>query len=179
MIKKKSRFLTFIFSMFPGAGHMYMGFMKMGVSFASVFLFLMFISSWLHMRIFSFLIPLIWIYSFFDCMNKVGLDEDKLSLLEDKYLFSLNELLKIDRNVLEKRRLVIGFILLFLGIYLVGDNLMDVLERYIPYEIYSSIYHSMREVPQVIMGIVIVVFGMKLIQGKNRGSENECLREEE
>lgn len=179
MIKKKSGFLTFIFSMFPGAGHMYMGFMKMGVSFASVFLFLMFICSWFHMRIFSFLIPLIWIYSFFDCMNKIGLDEDKLSLLEDKYLFSLEELLKMDKNLFEKRRLVVGFILLFLGIYLVGDNLMDVLERYIPYEIYSVIYNDMREVPQLIAGIAIVAFGIKLIYGKNNRSVNKCIGREE
>ncbi len=30
MINKKSKFLTFVFSMLPGAGHMYMGFMNMG-----------------------------------------------------------------------------------------------------------------------------------------------------
>ena len=30
--KKKSNFLTFCFSMMPGAAQMYMGFMKMGTS---------------------------------------------------------------------------------------------------------------------------------------------------
>ncbi len=40
MINKKSKFLTFVFSMLPGAGHMYMGFMNMGVSFMSAFFFI-------------------------------------------------------------------------------------------------------------------------------------------
>lgn len=38
MIKKKNAILTFIFSMLPGAGEMYMGFMKQGVSLMSMFL---------------------------------------------------------------------------------------------------------------------------------------------
>ena len=35
--KKKSKFLTFCFSLLPGAAEMYMGFMKMGVSLMSLF----------------------------------------------------------------------------------------------------------------------------------------------
>ena len=37
MTKKKSGFLTFLFSWIPGAGEMYMGFMKMGVSLMGLF----------------------------------------------------------------------------------------------------------------------------------------------
>ena len=36
--KKKNRFLTFCFSMLPGAAEMYMGFMKTGVSLMSLFM---------------------------------------------------------------------------------------------------------------------------------------------
>ena len=32
MKKQKGKFLLFVFSLCPGAGHMYMGLMKMGVS---------------------------------------------------------------------------------------------------------------------------------------------------
>ena len=38
MIKKKNAILTFIFSLVPGAGEMFMGFMKQGVSLMSMFL---------------------------------------------------------------------------------------------------------------------------------------------
>ena len=36
--KKKSRFLTFCFSLLPGAGEMYMGFMRMGLSLMLLFI---------------------------------------------------------------------------------------------------------------------------------------------
>ena len=44
--KKKSRFLTFIFSFLPGAAEMYMGFMKNGFSLMMIF-FLSFIPAML------------------------------------------------------------------------------------------------------------------------------------
>lgn len=64
MIKRKSRFLTFVFSMLPGAGHMYMGFMKIGVSFMSVFFFLIFLSSWLNIGPLLYIAPLILVLFF-------------------------------------------------------------------------------------------------------------------
>ena len=113
MIKKKSRFLTFVFSILPGAGHMYLGFMKTGVSFMSMFFFLIFLSSWLDTGPILFIAPLVWFYSFFDCANKASLDDDKLSLLEDKYLFSIDTFMKLDKDIFVKRRLATGVFLLF------------------------------------------------------------------
>lgn len=172
MIKKKSRFLTFVFSMLPGAGHMYMGFMKIGVSFMSVFFFLIFLSSWLDTGPLLFITPLIWFYSFFDCTNRMNLDEDKFSILEDKYLFSLDKLVKLDKNVFAERRLAIGMLLLFFGVYLLFNNLMHFLQPLIPNEIYNIIYHLVRQAPQVIIGVAIIAFGMRLIKGKKMENED-------
>jgi len=171
MIRKKSKFLTFVFSMLPGAGHMYMGFMKIGVSFMSVFFFLIFLSSWLRTGPLLFIAPLIWFYSFFDCLNKASLDDDQLLHLEDKYLFSLDKLAKLDKDIFEKRRLAIGVLLLFFGIYLLSENIMDFLEPLIPYEFYKIIYNFTSQSPQIIIGIAIVVIGVKLIQGKKKERE--------
>ena len=179
MIKKKSRFLTFVFSMLPGAGHMYLGFMKTGVSFMSMFFFLIFLSSWLDIGPLLFVLPLIWFYSFFDCANRASLDDDKFLLLEDKYLFSIDKLVKLDKNIFEKRRLAGGVLLLFLGVYLVADNIMHILEPYIPHEFYYTIYDLLRQAPKLIIGVLIVAFGVRLIIGKKRESENRCLKDGE
>ena len=45
MRRKKSKFLTFIFSLLPGAGEMYMGFMKMGVSLMAEFFGIIFLAT--------------------------------------------------------------------------------------------------------------------------------------
>lgn len=171
MIKKKSKALTFICSMLPGAGHMYIGFMKIGLSFMSVFFFLIFLASWLNIDELLFILPLVWFYSFFDCANRASLDEEQISLLEDKYLFSLDKLVKLDKDVFEKRRLATGALFLLLGVYLVVDNL----EQYIP----RQLRNLMRHAPQVIIGLVIIAIGVRLIWGKKRESGNRCLRDVE
>lgn len=171
MIKKKSKFLTFILSILPGAGHMYMGFMKTGVSFMCVFLFLIFLSSWLDTGPLLFIAPLIWFYSFFDCTNRMSLDEDAFLLLEDKYLFSIDKLVILDQDIFSKRRLASGVVLLFLGIYLLSENIIDFLQPLIPYELYEIIYNIMRQAPQLIIGVSIVALGIRLIKGKKMESD--------
>ena len=49
MIRKKGSFLTFCFSMLPGAGEMYLGFMKRGASLMTLFFFIIFSSTWLQL----------------------------------------------------------------------------------------------------------------------------------
>lgn len=172
MINKKSRFLTFIFSMLPGAGHMYIGFMKTGLSLMAIFFFDIFLSSWLDIGPLLFVLPLIWFYSFFDCLNKVNLSEEQLMLVEDKYLFSFDKLLTLDKNVIKKRSLVAGILVLILGIYLIVNNVMSIVAPYISNELYNTIYNLISKIPQMIIGIAIVAVGIKLILGKKKECEN-------
>ncbi|MGV8982628.1 hypothetical protein [Clostridium sp.] len=168
MKKEKSKFLTFCFSMLPGAGHMYMGFMKMGLSFMAAFFFLIFLSSWLSIGPLLFVLPLIWFYSFFDCINKRYSTDEEFLLLEDDYLFSLDELGKIDWGILKKHRLVSGILLVLLGVYLVWINTINSLTGYISDEVYNTIHNVTRMAPQIIIGVVIIFVGAKLIIGKKR-----------
>ncbi|EDU36466.1 MULTISPECIES: hypothetical protein [Clostridium] len=168
MINKKSKFLTFVFSMLPGAGHMYMGFMNMGVSFMSVFFFIIFLSTWLDIGPLLFILPLIWFYSFFDCINRLSLDNEEFLLLEDKYLFSIDKLAKLDKSIFEKRNLAAGVVLLILGVYLMADNIMNILSQYIPQQFHSVINNFMRQTPKIIIGVAIIVIGIRLIIGKKR-----------
>ena len=52
MTNKKNAFWRFIFSLMPGAGEMYMGFLKMGVSIMGLFLLIAFIASSLGLGMF-------------------------------------------------------------------------------------------------------------------------------
>ena len=171
MKKEKSKFLTFCFSLLPGAGHMYMGFMKMGLSLMAVFFFVIFLSNWLMIGPLLFVLPLIWFYSFFDCINKRYSTDEEFLLLEDRYLFSLDEIVKIDKGIFTKHRLFSGILLLLLGVYLIWNNIMHSLWRYVPNELYNAIYEVSRVTPQIIIGIIIIFVGVKLIIGKKRESE--------
>jgi len=171
MIKKRGKFSTLFLALMPGAGHMYMGFMKTGLSLMSAFLFLVFFSTWLSLGPLLFILPLIWFYSFFDCINKRFVADEEFLLLEDSYLFSIDKFFRLDNELFQKRRLFAGVILLLLGAYLVLNNIMQSLARYIPQEVYQVIYNVMRIAPQIIVGIVIIVIGVKLIIGKKRENE--------
>ena len=173
MKKEKSKFLTFSFSLLPGAGHMYIGFMKMGLSLMAAFFFLIFLSTWLRIGPLLFVLPLIWFYSFFDCMNKRYSTDEELLLLEDKYLFSLDELVKIDKGIFKKHRLLGGIILVFLGGYLLFNNIIDSLSNFIPSEMYNLINNLTRVAPQIIIGTFIIVIGARLIIGKKKECETD------
>ncbi len=49
MTRKKNKFMTVVFSFIPGAGQMFMGFMKLGTSFMSLFSFIILLSAWLNL----------------------------------------------------------------------------------------------------------------------------------
>lgn len=168
MQKERSKFLTFCFSLLPGAGHMYMGFMKMGLSLMAAFFFVILLSTWLSIGPLLFILPLIWFYSFFDCMNKRYSTEAEFLLLEDDYLFSLEELVKMDKGIFKKNKMFSGIILVLLGCYLIWINIIRSLSSYMTEELYNAINNVTRVAPQIIIGVAIIAVGAKLIIGKKK-----------
>ncbi|PWA10354.1 hypothetical protein DCC39_11615 [Pueribacillus theae] len=69
---KKSKAIATLLSIFPGAGHLYLGLQRRGVQLMAAFLFSIYILDVLHLGIFLFLVPIIWFYSFFDGLQKAS-----------------------------------------------------------------------------------------------------------
>lgn len=172
MYKRKNRFLTFLFSLLPGAGHMYLGLMKNGVSFMGVFFFFVFLASWLEIGALIYVIPVVWFYSFFDCLNKSGMSDEELVNYKDDYLFSVDSLLKMDKSIIKKRSLVIGMLLLLFGCYLLFQNVIDVLRPFFPISILGPMREIINYLPKVLVSIGIIALGVHLISSKKKESEN-------
>lgn len=168
MRKKKNKFLTFVLSLFPGAGHMYMGFMKKGVSLMSAFFIIIFISSFLDVGQLLFVLPVLWFYSFFDSINTGYSTDEEFLKVEDNYLFTLDNFVGRDQKMFMKSRLLAGILLLIFGIFLILKNAMAQLSGVIPEPIYDAMSNVMGNLPRLIIGIVIIVIGIKLILGKKR-----------
>ena len=77
----------FLFALIPGAGQMYMGFMKQGLSLMTLFAALCATGIWLDLRPLLFFAPIILLYSFFDATNKNAMDTEAFQKLEDHYLW--------------------------------------------------------------------------------------------
>lgn len=179
MIKKKGKFLTFIFSLVPGGGQMYMGFMKEGLSLMSVFAFIIFLGSWLNISPVTFTLPVIWFYSFFDSINKMALSQEELEKQEDKYFFQLDKLPKLNSEVFNKYKMYIALFLIFLGFSVLWKNTFHTITSFLPYYMTEALYRISDRIPQIIVSIFIIYAGVKLINGKKEELNQETYDDEE
>ena len=85
MTKKKSGFLTFIFSWIPGAGQMYMGFMRMGVSLMGLFWGILALSIFFNTGFLMLIDVVVWFYSFFHAHSLRAMDDEDFYALEDHH----------------------------------------------------------------------------------------------
>lgn len=173
MTRKKNKFLTFCCSLLPGAAHMYMGFMKMGVSLMGSFFFLCFIAAFFNLDAFLLALPIIWFYAFFDAINKNSTDDEEFYQLEDNYLFHINQFEQLEAFWNKQSNSLIAVLLILSGIYLLLNPIVDWVLDYVtltPFqsELLWSIYHK---APQFILAIVIIVIGIRLIKGKKKEFE--------
>ena len=166
MIRKKSSFLTFAFSLIPGAGQMYMGFMKRGVSLMSSFFLFIFLGAWLQLGLVLLVLPIIWFYSFFDTHNLHSTPDDEFYTLEDDYIL-YPEIGKDKIKALQsKYRYIFATVLIIIGFSILWNNVYDLLDRLLPNYIRNLFYSFGHFFPQLFIGFAIILLGVYLIRGK-------------
>lgn len=164
MKRKKSKFLTFLCSLVPGAGHMYLGFMKMGVSLLLTFVGIMSIASWTGIDELVFVGFVVWIYAFFHVHNIAGAPDEEFQKQEDYYLISFGN--DMPRNM--QRIISIGLILL--GGLMLINVLPHMLPQFIINYMPNGIFHYL---PQSIVALVLIAAGIVMIMGKKVSLEQE------
>lgn len=164
-MRQKGKFLTFLFSLFPGAGQMYLGFMKMGGSIMILFWGIITFGVLLNLGVFYFLLPVIWCYSFFDAINKNSMDEEEFYMLEDHYLFNM-DLSEISSIAKGKNKTIFAAVLIIIGIAMLLSNFMSVLNAMLPWELYWRLERILGDIPRIGIALVIIWIGMRMIQGK-------------
>lgn len=184
MIKKKNKFFTLVFSMMLGAGQMYMGFMKQGISIMSAAAAIIFLGSWLNIGPILYALPVLWFYSFFDTINKMSLSEEKLQEIEDQYLFIQNTEKVQIKKIFLKYDTIIASLLILVGVLVLGDNMMDYIIQITPnlYPRMHSFMMTLRwDAPRILFAIMIIAIGIKMILGKKTelDSESSEIKEKE
>ena len=162
MKKKKNKFFTLLFSMMFGAGQMYMGFMKQGLSLMTATAVIIFLGSWLNIGPILFALPVLWFYSFFDSINKMSLSDEEFHNLDDCYFFIQNiENVQI-KKLITKYNNMIAVVLILLGVSVLGENILD----------YWNYWNASR----ILFAIVIIVIGVKMIIGKKSELDTQVLQ---
>lgn len=166
--KKKSKFLTFCFSMIPGGAQMYMGFMKMGLSLMSLFALIIIFAVWLNQGVLAVFCVIAWFYSFFQANHLASLDDEDFRQIEDEYLFGFGSLSGIEGFVKEHNRWI-ALILIFAGACLLWESMANLMYSVLP-DALSFIPRIMRRisdyVPSIVIGCGIIAMGVKMIEGR-------------
>ena len=173
MKRKKSRFWLFLFSLFPGAGHMYLGLMRMGLSFMFGFMLSVALMNITGLDVLVVLPLTIYIYSFFHANNIGGMDDEAFAALEDEYLLGFGDIDR-DRFRLDRRnRNLAAIVLIILGICMLWNVGFGMIRDYIGWDnpVIKAIYYTMRDdVPRVVIAIAIIWFGVVLLRGKKESN---------
>ncbi|WMC93095.1 hypothetical protein [Kineothrix sp. MB12-C1] len=164
--RKKNKFLTFCFSLIPGAGEMYMGFMKMGVSLMGICFGLLAIIQFLNLSALVYLILIVWFYGFFHVHNLASMSDTDLNNVEDDYLFHLDSFFQWEKVGAQKLRKVIASALIIIGMVLLWNSIMDICYSYLPNEMIIVLRRIGYTIPQMVVGIGIVLGGFYMIKGK-------------
>ena len=180
MTKKRNGFIRFLLSLLPGAGEMYMGFMKMGVSLMTVFFVLVSISVFLGSGILLFIDTIVWFYSFFHVHNLAGMSDEEFYAMEDKYLIPLDKANFKEKKITEESRKIVSVCLIILGVILTWQGVDRIFYAYIPEWIYQIIARVADSLPKIVIGLAIIYIGVKMIRGKKEELESvEDDKEEE
>lgn len=150
---RKNRVTAIALSIFPGAGHLYLGLQQRGLQLMGIFLISIFIMDQLRLTIFLFLLPLLWCYAFFDIMSQLRRWE-KDELKDEPFVAMF---------IPYQRWIGIG--LLVVGIYYLFDKIaLRLIE--IKFPNWMREYYELKYMlPTVVISFVMIVLGMKLLFG--------------
>lgn len=174
---KKNGILTFCFAFIPGAGEMYQGYMKRGLSLVMICAAAIALGSLFYPLVgFAFAVCcVVWMYSFFDTFNLRG------QLLagtapEDDYLFHLGHDVSLER-LLKTRHKLFGWVLVAVGLYTLYDELIMGFLRELYWNsennwIIRVIYNIMDEVPTVLICLALIALGAWLVRGPQQKKQD-------
>lgn len=164
----KNGILTFLFAFCPGAGQMYQGYMKRGLSLITMFCVAFGASTLLEVLYVA--MPIVWMYSFFDTFNlraQIGAG----TAPQDDYLVHINwHDQRMEQFMLDSHKLL-GWGLIALGGLVAYENVImrvfgDVMWRWGQNNpVFRAFYLMLDELPQIVTCVALIVCGLWLVRG--------------
>lgn len=170
--RNKNHFFLFCFSLLPGAGEMYLGFMKHGISLMVVFWGIIAFCSWLYIGPFLFLLPVLCFYSFFHVHNLAKMPEDKFQAEPDNYLFGIDNLVSLN-GVFRQFQTAIAVILILIGISALWSCLEELLYLLMPNYLYEVLSRLTDLLPRLVIGIMVIALGIYFIHGRKAALQQD------
>lgn len=176
----KNGILTFLFAFCPGAGQMYQGYMKRGLSLITMFCVAFGAGTLLEVLYVA--MPIVWMYSFFDTFNlRAQIIADTAP--EDDYLVHFDPRDKrLARALLDSHKLV-GWLLIAFGALIAYQNLIMNIFGDLVYRwghsspVFRALYLVMDSLPDVVVCVVLIVCGVWLVKGPHPAKKPDASKD--
>lgn len=180
---KKNGILTFLFAFVPGAGQMYQGYMKRGLSLITLF-FLCIMAGMLLLEPLALTALIVWMYSFFDTFN-LRAQFIAGTAPADDYLVHFNT--KDARLTLFFRdsHKLVGWALIAFGALIAYENIImnllnDVLWRWgRDSVVFRAFYLVMDQLPDVMLCVALILCGAWLVRGPQKAGKKQAEAQED
>lgn len=178
MRKQKHGFWVFIFSLIPGAGEMYMGFKKQGISIMLLFWGSIALASITGLGWLAMFLPVIWFYSFFNVHNLKSLSEEEFYSVDDNYILHMDQFSGNMGKFLQKHRNVTAWVLILFGICILWRRFTALLYLIVPVELADYAYEICNNLPQIVIAAGIIAAGIYLLTQQKKKLEKEENKDE-
>ena len=179
MKKQKHGFWVFIFSLIPGAGEMYMGFKKQGLSIMLLFWGSIALASITGLGWLAMFLPVIWFYSFFNVHNLKSLSEEEFYSVEDNYILHMDQLSGDMGKFLQKNQSAAAWVLILFGICILWSRFTSLLYLIVPTNMVDYVYNICNSLPQIIIAAGIIAAGIYLLTQQKKKLKQETETKEE
>lgn len=172
---QKNGILTFLFAFIPGAGQMYQGYMKRGLSLILICCAICMVAALISPA--AFFLILVWMYSFFDTFNLRAQIATGTAPTDDYLVHFDPKDKRLVQMMLDSHKLV-GWTLVVFGVLIAYENiLMNALNDLMwrlgqnnPF--FRAFYLVMDQLPQVVVCVALIVCGIWLVKGPKAGRKN-------
>lgn len=169
MTNQKNRFFTLIFSCCPGAGEMYLGLYKQGISLMVLFFGGAAFSAWTRWEELLLFLPIVWCYSFFHTHNLRLMPAEKFDQIEDKFLFEDRVEFGWNWKITEKHRRLIGWFLLLVAVSVFWKMGLRFLGYY--WDMPNLFWYFSDSIPQILMALIVLYAALRLMRTPQEAAE--------
>ena len=172
---QKNGILTFLFAFIPGAGQMYQGYMKRGLSLILMCCAICMVAALISPA--AFFLIVVWMYSFFDTFNLRAQIATGTAPADDYLVHFDPKDKRLVQMMLDSHKLV-GWTLIAFGVLVAYENILmnalnDLMWRWgknNPF--FRAFYLVMDQLPQVVVCVALIVCGIWLVKGPKAGRKN-------
>ncbi len=179
MKKQGHGFWVFIFSLIPGAGEMYMGFKKQGLSIMLLFWGAIALASITGLGWLAMFLPVIWFYSFFNVHNLKSLSEEEFYSVEDNYILHMDQFSGDMGKFLQKHQSVVAWVLILFGICILWSRFTSLLYFIVPNNMADYVYNICNSLPQIVIATGIIAAGIYLLTQQKKKLKQETETKDE